>query len=113
MVGFRQREEMGRTSDLVCLWGECMYMILALDLESVLCHVGGKSLPLAGKWGFHCCSRISSLIKLVVLTPAKGWRGNGERERLSQQHILGLSGYGELILVMLCGLHSSGCLLVD
>lgn len=29
-----------------------MYMILALDLESMLCHVGGKSLPLAGKWGF-------------------------------------------------------------
>lgn len=41
---------MGKTSDLGCF--EVMYMILALGLESVLCHMSDQSLPLAGKWGF-------------------------------------------------------------
>lgn len=30
-----------------------MYMILALGLEGLLCHVGDQSLPLAGKMEFH------------------------------------------------------------
>lgn len=42
--------EMGGISDLGCFGVMCV--VLALGLESVLCHVSDQSLPLPGKWGF-------------------------------------------------------------